>query len=151
MNMLIKFITTNQNSIAMANTEKILEKTIGYAGRMIAGSKSGYCNAYPTNFPVFNSNLVVIKDGKPTKVWHGDLDLTLDYDKLLKASEKLGTALYVLYEMDGRFENDEKPVMDRYIAKYDASAAQNLQVELGVYSEYIEIELNVIKCKNFKS
>jgi hypothetical protein len=94
--------------------------------------------------------LVAIKDGSPTKVWHGDLDLTLDYDKLLKASEKLGTALYVLYEMDGRFENDEKPIMDRYIAKYDASAAQNLQVELGIYSEYIEIELNVIKCKNFK-
>lgn len=133
----------------MISTEKILEKTIGYAGRMMAGSKSGYCKAYPKNVPIFNANLIAIKDGKPTKVWWGDLDLTVDHAKLLKASEKLETPLYVLYEMDGRFDNEELPEMHRFIAKYDASAAQNLQVDLSSYSSnYFEVELNVIKCKN---
>jgi hypothetical protein len=91
----------------------------------------------------------MIKDSKPTKIWWGDLDLTFDHGKLLKASEKLEAALYVLYEMDGRFENNDDPIINRYIAKYDASAAQNLQVEVSdYYSAFYERELNVIKFKN---
>jgi len=133
----------------MISTEKILEKTIGYAGRMISGSKSGYCKVYPKHVPIFNANLVMLRDANPTVIWWGDLDLTIDHPKLLKASEKLGTPLYVLYEMDGRFENSENPLIDRYVAKYDASAAQNLQVELGKYTDYFEQELNVIKYKTF--
>jgi len=133
----------------MKNTKKILEKTIGHTSRMIAGSKSGYRKAYPNNVPIFNSNLVAIEDGKPTKVWYGDLDLTIDHAKLLEASKELETVLYVINEMDGRFENEDNPLLDNYIAKYDAAASQNLQVELGDrYSKFYERELNVIKCKN---
>lgn len=132
----------------MENIKKLLEQTIGITNRMITGSKSGYRKAYPKHAAIFNANLVILKDDKPVKVWWGDLDLTLEHPKLLKASEKIGTPLYVLYEMDGRFDNDKIPLIERYIAKYDASAAQNLQVELGTYSEYFERELNVIKFKN---
>jgi len=75
-------------------------------GRMISGSKSGYRDRYPENLVVFNANIVTKKRGK---VWHGDLDVTIDEPKLSEVSKKLGENLYILYEMDARFENENMP------------------------------------------
>ena len=72
-------------------------------GRMISGSKSGYMSRNPNNNVVFNANIVTKKSGK---VWHGDLDITLDIDKLKSVAVKLNEDLYILREMDARFENE---------------------------------------------
>ena len=73
-------------------------------GRMISGSKSGYYNQHPENLIVFNANIIIESRGK---IWHGDLDVTLDYEKLEKVAEALEEPLYILREMDARFENEE--------------------------------------------
>jgi len=75
-------------------------------GRMISGSKSGYRQRFPNNKAVFNANIVTESRGK---IWFGDLDLTLDTDQLMKIAEELGESIYVLYESDGRFENEDQP------------------------------------------
>jgi hypothetical protein len=122
------------------------EKTIGPQGRMISGSKSGYCKVYPGNVAIFNANLVTEDDGRYVKVWHGDLDLTFDDAKLLKLSELSGKSFYVLREMAARFGNEEKPDMRDWVALYDASKPQNLQVEIGPnYEDFYSKDLNVIK------
>lgn len=125
---------------------QIIERVLGYSGRMISGSKSGYRKVYPENVPVFNANIIIEDAGKYVKVWHGDVDLTVDAEKLLKSSEKTGEKLYVLYEMDARFENESKPAVHRHVASYDASQPQNLQVEIGEqYDTFLIRDLNVIK------
>lgn len=73
-------------------------------GRMISGSKSGYRDRYPENLVVFNANIVTKKRGK---VWHGDLDITTDYENLEKISEVLEEPLYILREHDARFDNED--------------------------------------------
>ena len=80
-------------------------------GRMIGSSKSIYRYDNPDHLVVFNANLCTGKN----KIWHGDLDLTLDYNKIQKLSNILKTKLYVLYEMDARFENEKKPLLNKAI------------------------------------
>ena len=44
------------------------------------------------------------------KVWYGDLNLTEDYLVLREIAQNLNTDLYVLWEMDGRFGEENKPI-----------------------------------------
>ena len=74
-------------------------------GRMISGSKSSYMQLYPKHVVVFNANIVTKSRGK---VWFGDLDLTLDEAKLKIVASALKEPLYVLREMDARFENEDQ-------------------------------------------
>lgn len=74
-------------------------------GRMISGSKSLYREKYPDHKVCFNANVVAKSYGK---VWYGDLDLTVDREKLQEVANELHDTLYVLYEMDGRFENENR-------------------------------------------
>lgn len=72
-------------------------------GRMISGSKSTYYQENPNNLIVFNANIVIETRGK---IWHGDLDVTVDFQNLKKVAETLEEPLYVLREMDARFEHE---------------------------------------------
>lgn len=72
-------------------------------GRMISGSKSAYRERHPDHEVCFNANVFSAQQGK---IWYGDLDLTLDSEKLDRIAESLGEKLYVVREMDGRFENE---------------------------------------------
>ena len=72
-------------------------------GRMLSGSKSGYMNANPNNEVYFNANIFTRNE----KIWFGDIDITIDRDKLQTIADAMGTKLYVLREMDGRFENED--------------------------------------------
>lgn len=83
-------------------------------GRMIGSSKSGYMAKHPDHVVVFNAN-VYTKD-PIVKVWYGDLDLTTDAEKLKELSRTIGFNLYVLREMDGRFDNEVNPKIDRSVA-----------------------------------
>lgn len=73
-------------------------------GRMISGSKSGYYNEHPDNLIVFNANVIIETRGK---IWHGDLDVTVDYENLEKVAETLEEPLYILREHDARFDNED--------------------------------------------
>lgn len=72
-------------------------------GRMISWSKSDYRINNPKNVCVFNANIIT-KEGK---VWHGDLDITKDGEKLKEIAEQEGVIIYVLREMDCRFGNED--------------------------------------------
>jgi hypothetical protein len=72
--------------------------------RLISGSKSGYRNRFPDHEVYFNANIFT-ENGK---IWHGDLDLTLDSEKLQNLANDLKTTLFILSEMDGRFENENR-------------------------------------------
>ncbi|MCK9415682.1 hypothetical protein M0Q97_03365 [Candidatus Dojkabacteria bacterium] len=82
---------------------KKLEEYGFYSDRMICGSKSAYHDMKPNNFVIFNANIFVENFGK---IWWGDLDLTKDQEKLKKVASETNSVLYVLYEMDGRFDNE---------------------------------------------
>ena len=100
------------------NMKDIFEKHGLNIARMLAWSKSRYREEYPDHVVVFNANVFTESSGK---VWHGDLDLTKDGDKLSFISKEIGEPLYVLREMDGRFENENlefEMVKEKAIGKF---------------------------------
>lgn len=109
--------------------EKFIKDTLGHEGRMISGSKSFYTKKHPNNFVLFNANLCVSEG----KIWYGDLDVTKDKKKLIKIAKKAKETIYVLSEMDGRFENEESPLIDKYIVKFEADGTYEIN---EVYKEY---------------
>lgn len=72
-------------------------------GRMVSRSKSAYREKHPENEVYFNANVF---NSSGEKIWYGDLDLTLEAESLERIAESLGEKLFVLREMDGRFENE---------------------------------------------
>lgn len=82
---------------------EIFTKNNLVSGRMISASKSEYRERYPDNKVVFNANIFLLGEGK---IWYGDLDITRDIDKLESVAKELGKDIYILREMDGRFENE---------------------------------------------
>lgn len=106
-----------------ADRHKKAKSILGHQGRMIAGSKSYYHYKNPRNVTVFNSNICT-EEGK---IWHGDIDMTLDEDKLKELSLKVKTPIYVLYEMDARFENEEKPLLNKALFKISDGEVEILE------------------------
>ena len=78
-----------------------------YVARMIGGSKTGYCTEHSDDLIVFNANVLMPGYGK---VWYGDLNLTQDYIILKSIADSLDTTLYILWESDGRFGEENKPI-----------------------------------------
>ena len=74
-------------------------------GRLISSSKSAYREMNPDNEVYFNANIFVLGEGK---IWYGDIDITKDGEKLKEIAKEIGRDLFVLREMDGRFENEDK-------------------------------------------
>lgn len=72
-------------------------------GKMLSSSKSGYRNRNPENEIFFNANIFTVEDGK---IWWGDIDYTKDRETLEKIAMKLERKLYIVKELDGRFENE---------------------------------------------
>lgn len=68
-----------------------------YGGRMLSGSKSAYIERYPERRgQVYFNACVFAEDG--TQVWHGDLDLVADADKLQAAADACGQTFFVTPE-----------------------------------------------------
>ena len=76
-------------------------------GRLLSQSKSSYRERYPDHEVYFNANIITEKD---FKVWYGDIDLTLDRDILVSIANESNTTLYILREMDARFDNEHSPI-----------------------------------------
>ncbi len=77
-----------------------------FIGRMLSTSKSRYREAYPESEVYFNANIFTKNLGK---IWWGDIDLTTEGEILQSIANQTGEDLFVLYEMDGRFENEDLP------------------------------------------
>lgn len=104
------------------NLDEIFGKisdSLGAVGRMISGSKSGYRNSNPGNLVVFNANIIVESDGVFEKIWYGDVDITKDEAHIKAAA--VGCTIYVLSEMDARFDNEESPNIKNFMYKTDGT------------------------------
>lgn len=112
----------------MTNVE-LARKYLGHSGRMISGSKGQYNHDNPRNVTVFNGNLV-LESGE--KIWYGDLDLTVDEPAVVLLATALGERVYVLREMDARFENESNPKIQRAVYSTNGESAQ-FDKELYVY------------------
>ena len=113
-------------------SSQLIRETIGWPGRMISGSKSHYSENHKQNVPIFNANLCTKSSGK---IWYGDLDLTLDKDKLAILAIELNEDVYVLRELDARFENEESPKFEEAVVVFKASGGW----EVGQKSVYRDI------------
>ena len=96
-----------KSSSSVQEIQQVFEAYKFYTGRMIGGSKTGYSIQRPNNLILFNANVLMKDIGK---VWHGDLNLTADYLVLKDIAKSLNTTLYVLWESDGRFGEENKPL-----------------------------------------
>ena len=109
---------------------------LGMIGRMITASKGSYKTAHPDNFPLFNANVCT----SSAKIWYGDLDLVVDCPKLKELAKNLKESIYVLYEMDGRFEHENSPLIEKHYAKFNADGTAKPGVYFYENSErYAEI------------
>ena len=122
-----------------------ISKYFGYPGRLLSGSKSGYMTTHPEHLVVFNSNLILVdSDGSCEKVWYGDLDITVDREKLMEIAAESGKNVCVLREMDGRFENEEKPLVKEFVYRADPEGNE----EIGnTMKSYFTLENGNIKRK----
>lgn len=107
-------------------THQLINDRIGWSGRMISGSKSGYRISYPNNFAIFNANICT----NTGKIWWGDIDLTKSKDTLLEIAAESADDLYVLFEMDGRFENEESPILSKAAAVFKADGTYEIREDL---------------------
>ena len=87
----------------MNNVEKLFQEAKLYCGRMISPYKESPkgCTC------VWNANVMTSSEGK---VWYGDINITRDGEKLKQIAETLGETLYVLREMDCRFESEHDSI-----------------------------------------
>lgn len=85
--------------------QKVFESNGFYTSRMLSGSKSFYRSKYPSNEVYFNANIFIEGIGK---VWYGDIDLTLDSEKLQEVANQIKKPFFVLSEMSGRFEFQDR-------------------------------------------
>lgn len=91
-----------------------INRLLGMDGYMIASSKSGYRSRHPNEIIVFNANICVGSE----KVWWGDINVTESKDKLIELAKLESAPLYVLSEMDGRFENECAPRIENALVTF---------------------------------
>jgi len=145
----------------------ILEDNGFMNGRMISHSKSGYYNTHKWHKVVFNANIYVMYRQVPVKIWYGDLDISLDGDKLKEVSKILDTKLYILRESDGRFVDEsnvdiekksfwnteeETPYVDAKYIKYKEQESKYEREIEGIYqkisilkNDYTDSKLPIVK------
>ena len=90
----------------IARLQRLFEDAGLHMGQMISGSKTLYHRMNPNNLVCFNGNIFVKGLGK---VWWGDVDVTRSKTILRKIAYDNQITLYVLREMDGRFDNENRP------------------------------------------
>lgn len=102
---------------------KVFERQRLFLGRCF-GSKTGYREMHPESQFIANANVFSLEG----KLWWGDVDLALDRPALEAAARELGQ-LYVLWEGDGRFCAERRPV-GKILATALWHTGGNRQVEL---------------------
>jgi len=94
---------------------KVFENSGFFFGRMVSGSKTLYLERFPDHTVVFNSRIYTVEtwekekngkikdffEGQKIEIWYGDLDLTIDTEKLKQIAKKIGT--FVITSEHGRY------------------------------------------------
>jgi len=114
----------------------IISDKIGIIGEMCGGSKTGYRNSNPDHLVVFNANIIV--NGE--KVWFGDIDISIHRISLQTIAVEENIDIYILREMDGRFEYEDDPQINKAVAvfygdgkvKYDKYVEQEKENYIGL-------------------
>jgi hypothetical protein len=92
----------------------VCDELLGMPGVMLSGSKS----APAERRMVWNANIVI--SGKPpVKVWFGDLSITDSNDKLQELANRTGKTVFILREMDARFDTERKPRLENAVEIYE--------------------------------
>jgi hypothetical protein len=98
--------------------EMLVRAALGSHGKMISYSKSKYREDNPENLAIFNANLVLLDDKQTYhKVWHGDIDITKQKESLKELASKSNCTVIILREMDGRFEHEGNPLVEKFVYK----------------------------------
>jgi len=92
--------------------EDVAEDFLGLCGRLISSSKSVYVNKFPDHTVVFNANICTANN----KIWFGDLNITIDSNKLQNLAEEVGETIYILREHDARFYSENNPRLAKAVA-----------------------------------
>jgi hypothetical protein len=122
----------------MINSTSIATSVLGFEGKMISWSKSGYRNENPENLAIFNANIIEKTEKGYEKIWYGDIDITLDYEKLIQISKVLDTEIFVLYEMDARFDRESAPNVSSFIVSAFFNRENPIEINER-HSEYFEV------------
>jgi hypothetical protein len=89
-------------------------KRIGFnLGRLVAYNKAAYAARNPDHLIIFNASIFTLQSGK---VWFGDLNINIDLNKLQRVADELKEELFILNEVDARF-NGEKVATSIVIKK----------------------------------
>lgn len=131
----------------MINPTSISSSILGFEGKMISFSKSGYRNENPENLALFNANIIQKTEKGYEKIWFGDIDITLDYEKLIRISECLDTEIFVLYEMDARFDRETNPNILSYIVSAFFNRENPIEINER-HSEYYRVVNRIPKRLN---
>lgn len=78
-------------------------------GRMMSGSKRGP----EGELCVWNANVCTKSKGK---IWFGDINVTSEQSELQRLAKEQGEDVFVLREMDARFQHEDSPRYDRAVA-----------------------------------
>ena len=110
-----EFTTEEVNDLISLNTIKTeLETLLGYPGKILTWSKRVYRKQHPDDVIVFNSNIFI----EGVKMWFGDLNVTKSREVLSNFAKEYGTKMYILYELDGRFECEYNPRLENAAAVF---------------------------------
>ena len=94
--------------VARGQIYKLFDLNFGFPGRLLETSKS--------NADIIHNGNIVIEDYG--KIWYGDIHKINDQEKLQKLADKLNKKIFVLREMDGRFENENNPLIDKAVLTF---------------------------------
>ncbi len=106
----------------MENIKQTIKEILGPEGRIITMSKSSYTAKNPSNLVVYNANMCL----GDKKVWYGDIDISISREELQSIAKVLNGEVSVLREMDGRFENDSAPLLDRFVYRVSPDGSESL-------------------------
>ena len=98
-----------KKELTLEVTQRITQIWLGHSGKMVSFSKTIYSRDNKKSWVIFNGNVCIKHNGKPIKIWYGDIDITKSYKELRILAREINCTVYVLKEMDGRFEYEENP------------------------------------------
>ena len=99
----------------MTKLEEALKNFPLHMGAMLGPSKSGYAYSHKSDLVIFNANVCTKEFGK---IWHGDLNVTESQEHLHKLADDAGVDIYVLNEMDARFQFEENPQLHKAVVVF---------------------------------
>jgi len=135
-----------QSEFPEEQVNKIAEKHLGYRARLICGSKTLYNWLHPANLVIFNSNVFA----GFIKIWYGDIDLTLESWKLENLAKELNCEIFVTYESNGRFGEEDGITFERMEEIYAWRSSTGLSKFLKKYRKDMLYRAYKIKKKKQK-